>query len=277
MRNYFPFLESLKQDSFFKLSLKYGLLHSLLTSLLFILLDNGLNISYQDGLSNFENLYLIISPIYNGLVFIIVLNSATKVLIKSKKSTLLGLISQTALIILFSSFCSYILILISRYVSHVFSPYELSQIGYFEPFKTLGLYPLNELVIYPFFELKHSFLTNDFESFISTLFQSKVLVSLLVLSFQCRYFFFIKLKLNKFDSLIPFKNKWVLLQYLELSHWFMIPICIPLVRLVPLFYVNSIIAKKMNKETSFTFSMILFPSVFYGKIGLDEAIVTSKM
>lgn len=126
-----------------------------------------------------------------------------------------------------------------------------------------------EFVI-PFKLLFDSFLNLDFTHFFYIIFTSRLFLTTFVIYFFSLFYLFKDFNFNGVNAIIPIKNNLTLLNIANKPTWWIVPIYIPFVRLIPKYFINKIISNKFDKSIAFAVGMTLLPWFFYGKLTFDK-------
>ncbi|MBV7440152.1 hypothetical protein KRX57_01835 [Weeksellaceae bacterium TAE3-ERU29] len=129
---------------------------------------------------------------------------------------------------------------------------------------------IESLVWFPFYDLLSALKAFDFKSFVLALFYFNIILATIVIYYYSLVKLFEQFNRKGFYAIIPIKNDLVLLELANKPTWWIFPLLVPFVRLVPKYLINVELAKKFNKENLFALGMTILPWFFYGKLSMNK-------
>lgn len=223
---------------------------------------------------------IIINAIFNQIYYIIIFGLFLILAYKSYKKTtntsFNGFLIITLFYVLISYFASwlfdYIFYHIHRFISDT---QEESGTGImnminFSPYHVNNLDLIQYFIITPYVSIVEFFRSDNVSWLFNFVSPPSFFIATIIIYFKSLYIIFKNESRKKYYALIPILNNITLLKITNKPLWWIIPIHIPFVRLIPKLFINKILAKKYNKTNSFAYGMTLIPWFFYGKIGLNN-------
>jgi len=259
---------------------------SFIYSLIFILFTDFLKKSYfiLFNIQSIQEINIITNIFFDTfthmIIFIIILIVAHNKYKKNKTNTFYGILTITALIIILSYIIKYFndsffyhlnelihepnkgktkstgLLSLLNNMSSLFNK------GNFSPFYDLILNPLNGI--------QASIKLFNFNVFILTVLNSKIIISIITIYYESLFLIFKKLNISGYKATIPIINNLTLIKIANKPIWWIALILIPFVRLIPKYYINLVIAKKFKKNM-FAFGMTFISFYFYGLLGFNNS------
>ncbi len=258
-----------------KISLKFSLIYVILTvffSKLIFLILNYQNISQIGGFKLMFNLFVF------GIVFILIQVFAFKELNKKTELKFNSVLIVFGLIILFTFILEYLNDWLFYFLNNLIHDTSKSEINGVESvvnqmgviFNKSDFSIFTQLVLIPFDFFLMAIKNLDIKLLLTSIFHSKIILTTCTLYFISLYYIFEKFNYKGIESIIPIKNNFNLLNITKKPVWWIIPIYIPFVRLIPKFFINEELSRKFNKNTPFVIGMTLFPWLFYGVLVLNK-------
>ncbi|OJJ18911.1 hypothetical protein BKI52_23940 [marine bacterium AO1-C] len=102
-----------------------------------------------------------------------------------------------------------------------------------------------------------------------TLIQTPVILAAIVIFYESLFYLFKQNDKEGYQALIPIMNHLVLLKLSNRPLWWIVPVYIPFIRLIPKYFINLSIAKSYGKSNGFAIGMTILPWYFYGVISLN--------
>ncbi len=264
----------------FKMGLKYSLIFILLTEFLSKLSYVILDIQDYQKIGFLEWLF---NPITFGIVFIITLIFAYKAIMKKFQKAFNTILIVSLFVILITYSFQFLNGWLFYYVNEIIH-------GSLET-KNEGLNPIitsvnkifniphfsiiNDLIINHYIQLVHSLKSMDWVGLIISVFNSKIILTTITIFYFSLFYLFEKFNRKGIDALIPIKNNVTLLSITKQPVWWILPICIPFIRLLPLYFINKRLSEKWGKNAYFAIGMTLLPWFFYGKLILNQNTINN--
>ena len=137
------------------------------------------------------------------------------------------------------------------------------------PYRLNSFDPLRDLIIFPYNSFLELIKTGNLKLLLIMFWPPSILIAMIFIYFKSLYLLFEKEDRINYYALIPILNNLTLLSITNKPFWWILPINIPFIRLLPKYFINQNLAKKYNKNNSFAIGMTLLPWFFYGKMILD--------
>jgi hypothetical protein len=128
---------------------------------------------------------------------------------------------------------------------------------------------LDSQIIFPFQQLYNAVFFRDWLQLSNILFYPIFLFIIVLYHFNL-FFLFKKYEENKWFSLVPVLNKWILIKIAGKPAFSIILVYVPFLSYFLMYSINKEIAAENGYDSKVTLGMTLLPAVFYGKISFDE-------
>ncbi|WP_103072327.1 DUF5684 domain-containing protein [Aquimarina sediminis] len=250
-------------------SLLYVLLTTFITKLFYIIFN-------VQELGDAIYIELLFNQMYCILIFGSFLVLAYKSYQKTSSPSFMGLLTLTLLYVLISYFISWAIDFIFYHIHRLIStPKDENSTGImslmnFSPYHVNSLDLIQYFINTPYSSIVELLRSRNFSWALHIVSPPSFLIATLIIYFKSLYHIFKKENQKDYYALIPILNNVTLLKITNKPLWWIIPIHIPFIRLIPKLFINKILAKKYKKTDSFAYGMTLLPWFFYGKIGLKN-------
>jgi len=263
-----------------KIGLKYSLILFSLTTLLFNLYNLSFNVQHIEQFGLFHRIY---NPFYYATMYVLILILAIKEIIKISEINFYKILSISFLIILFNYFFEYLGDWMFYYLNEIINkPMKTTQnqpglLGLLSEFQGIFSKPqfrifdylLNEFI--NSFTILFYFLMNlELIQFFYTVISSKLILTTFVIYSYSLFILFERFNKKGIYSIIPIKNNLIMLSITSKPAWWILPLYLPFIRIVPKYLINKEISSRYNHSNLFAVGMTLLPWFFYGKLVFDK-------
>ncbi len=266
-----------------KIGLKYSLIYLLLTSFLFSLYNVISNIQQPGQFGIFHQIF---DTYFTNLVYIIILFFVYKEVINKSEKGFYKILIVSFLIIVFSYVFKYLSDLIFHYLNQTINKpvktgeYRGGILALLNDFEGIFYKPrfslsdfLYSTFILPFQLVFDALYNRQLAHFLYMLFTSKLFLTIFVIYFFSLFCLFKQYNRNGIHAIIPIKNNLVLLNITHKPIWWIFPLCIPLLRFIPKYFINKEMVKSFNCSSAFAMGMTFLPWFFYGRLVFDKVKV----
>lgn len=263
----------------FKTILKYSFIYVLLTT--FLSKTVYLLCNYQEY-NQIGFLQFIFNQFTFGAVFLLVLVLAYKEINRKYENSFTKILQASILLILTVYILKYSIDWVFYYLNNViYTNSENKSEGLLtlvssvnEIFGKPNISLIFDLFIITYDLIIFSLKNISIKGFLMAIFGSKIILATIAIFYYSLYLLFKKFNEKGLDAIIPIKNNLTLLKITDKPMWWILPLCIPFIRLIPKYLINLNMSEKLNKKASFAIGMTLLSWFFYGKAALDTNTIT---